>query len=116
MTWFKHRCFNCGHVSRDVVQIPLDFTNGGEYRCDDVRSCAQRHNEARGLSDTNARKRIDYLEATLLMFVRNTRGKHDIGFPAAIKELAAIARNAHAPSDDPVYHAHTTDKASSAED
>ena len=51
MTWLKHPCFNCGHISRNVVQIPFDFTNGGEYRCDDVRACAQRHNEARGLSD-----------------------------------------------------------------
>jgi hypothetical protein len=110
MTWFKHRCFNCGHVSRNVVQIPFDFTNGGEYRCDDVRACAQRHNEARDLSDPNPRERIDYLEATLLMFARRTAGKHDVGFPAAIKELANIARNAHAPSDSPGYTTRTTDE------
>lgn len=55
--------------------------------------------------------RIDYLEATMLMFVRELIGKHDVAFPLAIKELADIARNPAAPSDPSGYTPPTTDKA-----
>lgn len=35
MSWFRHRCWFCGHVSRD-----MDFIVGdGDYQCKDRDAC-----------------------------------------------------------------------------
>ena len=38
-TWFKHRCWFCGHVSRDVEFIVGD----SDYQCTDRQACQARY-------------------------------------------------------------------------
>lgn len=44
MTWFRHKCWYCGHVSKAVVFIAGD----SDYQCIERDACEQRRAQTTG--------------------------------------------------------------------